>query len=560
MRSLFLAITLLIIFNLPAQGFVRSGSIGRRRKQIGSTTQEGSSCTTALFALSEKDLASIEESRIKIWEARRKNIRQTLRAADSVRSFRIANGLIPEIDPATGKPNKDADQKFAISLTAFGVAMGAIVLRIGGRAALVSAVGLDAFMTEDMRENMTTLLTTADSMDFTTKLMGFVVAWILTKVLCFDAAGVVLALTSGILFGGVVPGALLSAAAATLGSTVAYGLAKADTPIRRKAEQIVRDNPSLRSIDKVVTKDGLKAVLTLRLAPILPIPIGMYNYVYGVTNVKLSDFMLGIFLGSLKPYFLDSYIGYFGKEVLEGSVGNGANVQDVALLGVFGVSVLIGVFASQLATETWETVLVEAEQDKETKDEPADRYVRDVFGLDLPEWMIDFQVNLKAADERINGLVDQVSCVHKELFAMTNLLTEFFIRSKEAEAKVWSNDALLGTSSDPSRYTTSPERAQVGQGVDLSASVFDGLVLSPILFSTLLKYADPLVDTDAEEQQFTLVKDPRTGTVAPPSSIPLREFDDDRTETALMQLQDLRTRVEKQLSDISEQQTRNGPS
>jgi hypothetical protein len=80
-------------------------------------------------------------------------------------------------------------------------------------------------------------------------------------------------------------------------------------------------------------------------------------------------------------------------------------------LGVLGVSVLIGVFASQLATETWETVLVEAEQEKEVKDEPADKYVREVFGLDLPEWMIDFQVNLKVADERINGLVDQVSCV-----------------------------------------------------------------------------------------------------------------------------------------------------
>jgi hypothetical protein len=124
---------------------------------------------------------------------------------------------------------------------------------------------------------------------------------------------------------------------------------------------------------------------------------------------------------------------------------------------------------------------------------------------------------------------------------------------------VWSNNALLGTSSDPSRYSTSPERAQVGQGVDLSASVFDGLVLSPILFSTFLKYADPLVDTFAEEQQFTFVKDP-TGTVVPPSSIPLREFDDDRTETTLKQLQDLRTRVEKQLSDISEQQSRSGPS
>jgi hypothetical protein len=121
---------------------------------------------------------------------------------------------------------------------------------------------------------------------------------------------------------------------------------------------------------------------------------------------------LGIFLGSLKPYFLDSYLGYFGKEVLEGSVGNGASIQDAVLLGVLGISVLIGVFASQLATETWETVLAEVEQEKEVHDESKDKYVRDVFGFELPVWVIDFQVNLKAADDRINGLVDQV-CVNR---------------------------------------------------------------------------------------------------------------------------------------------------
>lgn len=55
----------------------------------------------------------------------------------------------------------------------------------------------------------------------------------------------------------------------------------------------------------MVAKDGLKAILTLRLAPVLPIPIGLYNYVYGVTNVPYLDFAGGIFLGSLKPYLLD---------------------------------------------------------------------------------------------------------------------------------------------------------------------------------------------------------------------------------------------------------------
>jgi uncharacterized membrane protein YdjX (TVP38/TMEM64 family) len=59
---------------------------------------------------------------------------------------------------------------------------------------------------------------------------------------------------------------------------------------------------------QVVAKDGLKAILTLRLAPVLPITIGLYNYVYGVTNVPYFDFAGGIFLGSLKPYLLDRLV------------------------------------------------------------------------------------------------------------------------------------------------------------------------------------------------------------------------------------------------------------
>ena len=91
------------------------------------------------------------------------------------------------------------------------------------------------------------------------------------------AAGVALALSAGILFNGVFQGAVISAAAATIGSTIAFTMAKLDTPVRKKALEILEEYPSLRGIEKVVAEDGLKAILTLRLAPILPIPIGMVS-------------------------------------------------------------------------------------------------------------------------------------------------------------------------------------------------------------------------------------------------------------------------------------------
>ena len=429
-----------------------------------------------------------EEARMGIYQARRRQIRQVLQAAESVRRFRLRNGYVPELDPDTGKPLK-SDGQVAVAVTAFVVAAGAIALRIGGRAALVSAVGLD-FLADspELKENLETVLTTADTMNVGTKLLLFALCWTAVKVLCFDAGGVVLALSSGILFGGVIEGAVVSAASATLGSCVAYGIARLDTPVRKQALQLLEDYPSLRGIEKVVARDGLKAVLTLRLAPLLPIPIGLYNYVYGVTNIPLGQFAGGIFLGSLKPYLLDSYLGCFGKEVIQGQQTD--PLQDFLVVGALGVSVLIGVFASQLAAQTWESVLQEIEEEKKAKAASSDNgeeneddgIVRNLLGMDLPEWVVGFQLALRQADVRVSDMIAQ-----------------------EYEAKVWNYTATtkqpIPSDRDPARKPDSPEVIGAYQGIDLVAATCDGLVLSPQLFGAFLKYADPLYDhNDGKEE------------------------------------------------------------
>lgn len=95
-----------------------------------------------------KEAAIIEENRRDILKARRGQIRWTLRTAESIRNFRLSQGFFAsEIDPETGRPKK-SDGKMAVSLTALVVAIGAVTLRVGGRAALISAVGLD-FVTDN---------------------------------------------------------------------------------------------------------------------------------------------------------------------------------------------------------------------------------------------------------------------------------------------------------------------------------------------------------------------------------------------------------------------------
>ena len=73
-------------------------------------------------------------------------------------------GFVPELDE-TGKPIK-SDGKFALTATAFVVAAGAIALRVGGRAALISTIGLDFFTDNpELQDQMNQVIELSNSMD-----------------------------------------------------------------------------------------------------------------------------------------------------------------------------------------------------------------------------------------------------------------------------------------------------------------------------------------------------------------------------------------------------------
>jgi uncharacterized membrane protein YdjX (TVP38/TMEM64 family) len=41
----------------------------------------------------------------------------------------------------------------------------------------------------------------------------------------------------------------------------------------------------------------------------------MYNYMYGATSLRASDFVIGTALGSIKPYLFDSYLGEYNNYI-----------------------------------------------------------------------------------------------------------------------------------------------------------------------------------------------------------------------------------------------------
>lgn len=474
------------------------------------STSSSSSSSTTIYATSsppgsDEEREEMEQARLRILQARRQQIRQTIQAANSVRQFRIQNNLVPatatsRIDPTTGDvvvpihPDR-TNTKLAVTLTAVGLAVGAVVLRLGGRAALASVAGLD-FLVESpqIQHNVAWILQYADTIDPTLKIITFVLAWTMVKGFLLDAGGVVLALASGLLFGGVWWGALYSAAAATVGSCCAYQLAQLNTPVRTKAIQFVNEYPALRGIERAIQQDGLKTVLTLRLSPILPIPIGMYNYLYSVIGVPMPQVAGGIFLGSLKPYLLDSYLGCFlSKELIAHEATStpeipivGTDWQDYLLLVALGISVLVGVFASQLASETWDSVIQEVEEEKKAKknenDDTDERIIRTFLDFEFPQWVIGFQLSLREAEKRMRHFI-QVEC----------------------ESQAWKQNERdnIPFHRDPARRLDSPEIAGAYQGIDVAASICDGLVLSPLLMGVFLEYADPMYDESRNDSDST---------------------------------------------------------
>lgn len=121
------------------------------------------------------------------------------------------------------------------------------------------------------------------------KYLAFLAAWIVAKCVCIDFFTLVLALSSGILFGGIGEGALASVASSSIASSVPFFLSR--YKFRELAQIEINKRPTWRAVDKACSKDGFKTVFVLRLSPLLPIPIGktlllcstLFRFLYQIT-------------------------------------------------------------------------------------------------------------------------------------------------------------------------------------------------------------------------------------------------------------------------------------
>lgn len=121
----------------------------------------------------------------------------------------------------------------------------------------------------------------------------FVVVWIVACV--FFLPGLPVSIAGGLIFGAVW-GSVWSTVGANLGAAVAFLVGR--YAARDMVAAWVEKNRALKKIDDGVRKQGWRMLLITRLVPIFPFSI--QNYVYGLTNIKFSTYVL-VTLPSMIP-------------------------------------------------------------------------------------------------------------------------------------------------------------------------------------------------------------------------------------------------------------------
>lgn len=176
--------------------------------------------------------------------------------------------------------------------------------------------------------------------------LSFVVAYILACVLLLP--GLILTLAAGAIFG-LVQGIALVSLASVAGATAAFliGRTTARDWVRHKAELL----PRFRALDRAIARQGFLIVMLTRLSPLFP--FNLLNYAYGLTAVRVRDYVLASWLGMLPGTVLYVYLGsatasltqIAGGEVQSGRGGRA--IFFIGLIATVAVAILITRIASR---------------------------------------------------------------------------------------------------------------------------------------------------------------------------------------------------------------------
>jgi uncharacterized membrane protein YdjX (TVP38/TMEM64 family) len=138
----------------------------------------------------------------------------------------------------------------------------------------------------------------------------FSAIFVVATLLLLPAA--VLNIAAGALFGlGWGVGVVM--AASMVAAVIAFLIARHLLRERIKKHYTRTGTPA--AIDKALRSEGWKAVALLRLSPI--VPFAVKNYLFGVSRVRMRDYLIGTFLGKLPGAIILTALGTTGRAAMD---------------------------------------------------------------------------------------------------------------------------------------------------------------------------------------------------------------------------------------------------
>ena len=175
--------------------------------------------------------------------------------------------------------------------------------------------------------------------------------------------GSILTVKGGCLYG-LVLGSTLVIIAALFGAIIAFLLGR--YYCRDWVKNQFKKYPLLIKIDRIITDEGWKMILLLRLSPLFP--FNLLNYFLGVTDISLKDYILGS-LAIVPGTIMYVYIGALARDLATWDVNNymvseqsQAIMITIRLVGLIA-TVFLTVYTCYLANKKLDTTLSKSNLD-----------------------------------------------------------------------------------------------------------------------------------------------------------------------------------------------------
>ncbi|MCO1335893.1 TVP38/TMEM64 family protein [Microbulbifer sp. OS29] len=178
---------------------------------------------------------------------------------------------------------------------------------------------------------------------------------VVAAAIIFLLPGVIFTMGAGFVFG-VIKGTLLVLAGTVLGATLAFLIAR--YLLGEKPSRWVMSHIKPATVGEVIRREGWQMIMLTRLVPLFPFKLS--NYFFGLTPVRLRDFILGNALGVIPLTLHNVYIGSIAADLTSlGKVEGRTPVQWGFYIAGFALAVIALIGLTRMARRALKRIMKE---------------------------------------------------------------------------------------------------------------------------------------------------------------------------------------------------------